>query len=138
MTEARNCDNCGVKLRAEASFCVSCGAQTDMGKQFQTAFDVTLKGLIRTSVISLTLTLVTLATFWSLLNIFVPQTWVWVQAPINIGFLLLNVAFAAKTVVTLKKLLSGWIAWAICFGILLLAMVVRSVELEIFENIFKS
>ena len=111
-----------------------------MGKQLQTASDVTLKGLIRTSVIGLTLTLVTLATFWSLLNIFVPETWVWgwVQAPINIGVFLLSAAFATATVVTLKKSLSGWIAWAICFGILLLALLLRSVELEIFENIFKS
>ena len=111
-----------------------------MGKKVQIVRQVLHDGLVRSSIISLTLWLATLATFWSLLNKFVPETWVWgwVQAPINIGFFLLSAAFATATVVTLKKSLSGWIAWAICFGILLLALLLRSVELEIFENIFKS
>ena len=127
MTEARHCTNCGATLSEEAS----CGCLVD----------VLRKDLIRTSVISLTVTLVVLATFWSLLNIFVPETWVWgwVQLPINIGFFLLIAASAAFTYQTLQKLLSDWIAFAICLAILVLSVVVlRSLELSILETVFKS
>ena len=69
MTKARFYVHCGAELAAEASFCTSCGTPTDMCEQLQSDFGLTAKGLVRKSVIRLTLTLAIIVTFWSLSRI---------------------------------------------------------------------
>ena len=136
-----NCATCGKELQVGASFCVDCGVPTGEAELLDEAFRLTKRALVRSHVTSLVIGFAILATVWSLLNIFVPETWLWgwAQLPINIGFFLLSLATVAGIVPQFPTLLSSGKAWAIGLIIwFLFVIVLRSIELGLLESIFKS